>query len=419
MAPSKAIPKAKGIDNTLRLLKEGYLFIPNRMKTLQTNIFQTRLMGKKFICITGKDAAQLFYDSSKFIRHNVTPMRVQKTLFGVNAIQGMDGDAHLHRKQLFLSILTSERVSYLKEILRGKYRDTIPKWSSLNQINLFEESSCLLCESICEWCDIPITHEEATIRGQQFMNMVFAIGQIGPKYWEGKSSRKSTEKWIETIIKEVRSHGRKINKDTPLYQIAFYKDMNGNPLSDNKAAIELINVIRPVVAISIYIVFAALALHENPQLKELLKDPSSNYYDMFVQEVRRFYPIGPFLAAKVKQDFSWNGYLFQKDTLVLLDAYGINSDASLWKYPNVFSLENFSHWDHDLYKLIPQGGGDPKTGHRCPGELITLELMKESVDFLVNDIEYTVPNQNLNFSLSRIPTLPESGFIMANIKSSL
>lgn len=415
MAQSKTIPKAKGIDNTVRLLKEGYLFIPNRMKTLQTNIFQTRLIGKKVICITGKDAAQLFYDSNKFIRHNAMPKRIQKTLFGVNAIQGMDGDAHLHRKQLFLSILTTERVSLLKEILRGKYQDAIPRWSSLDQINLFDETSSLLCESACEWCDIPITHEEAKIRSRQFMNMVFSISQIGPDYWKGKASRKSTEKWIETIIKEVRSYDRKTNENTPLYQIAFYKDMNGNPLSDRKAAIELINVIRPIVAICIYIVYAALALHENPQMKELLKDPASNYYDMFVQEVRRFYPIGPFLAAKVKQDFSWDGYLFQKDTLVLLDVYGINSDASLWKYPNVFSPDNFLHWDHDHYKLIPQGGGDPKTGHRCPGERITLELMKESIDFLVNDIEYTVPNQNLNFPLNRIPTLPESGFIMTNI----
>lgn len=415
MTALKMIPKAKGFDNTIRLLKEGYPFIQNRMKALHTDIFQTRLMGKKSICITGRDAAVLFYDPEHFIRQNANPKRIQKTLFGVNAIQGMDGAAHLHRKQLFLSILTSERVSLLKEILHDKFKSSIPTWHKLEQICLFEESTRLLCESACEWCGIPITSEEANIRGKQFMTMVYAIGQIGPKYWKGKAARKSTEQWMETIIKEVRSGERSPQKETPLYQIAYYKGIDGNPLSDRKAAIELINVIRPIVAISIYIVFAALAIHDNPQLKESLRDPENPYYDMFVQEVRRYYPVGPFLGARVKKDFSWHGYPFKQGTLVFLDVYGIHNDPSLWKNPKVFSPENFRDWDQDAYKLLPQGGGDPNTGHRCPGELITLELMKETIDFLVNEIEYTVPKQNLNVSLTKIPTLPESGFVMSNI----
>lgn len=418
MTALKTIPKAKGFDNTIRLLHEGYPFIQNRMKKLHTNIFQTRLLGQKVICITGRDAVILFYDPDYFIRKKANPKRIQKTLFGVKAIQGMDGVAHLHRKQLFLSILTSERVSILKEILQDKYRTSIPKWQKLGQICLFEEAPSLLCESACEWCGIPITQEEAKIRGKQFMTMVYSIGQIGLNYWKGKSARKSTEKWIETIIKEVRNGERSPHKETPLYQIAFYKEIDGKPLNDRKAAIELINVIRPIVAISIYIVYTALAIHEHPQLKESLRNPSSPYYDMFVQEVRRYYPVGPFLGARVKKDFSWHGYPFKQGTLVFLDVYGIHNDPSLWKYPNVFSPENFRDWDHDAYKLLPQGGGDSKTGHRCPGEFITLELMKETIDFLVNKIEYTVPNQNLNYSLTKIPTIPESGFVMTNIVST-
>ena len=43
--------------------------------------------------------------------------------------------------------------------------------------------------------------------------------------------------------------------------------------------------------------------------------------------------------------------------------------------------------------------------------------MKASLDFLVNKIEYDVPNQNLSYSMERMPTLPESKFIMSNIRS--
>lgn len=49
------------------------------------------------------------------------------------------------------------------------------------------------------------------------------------------------------------------------------------------------------------------------------------------------------------------------------------------------------------------------------GEQITIELMKASLEFLLSKIEYKVPVQNLNYSLKKIPSLPESGFVMSNI----
>ena len=68
-----------------------------------------------------------------------------------------------------------------------------------------------------------------------------------------------------------------------------------------------------------------------------------------------------------------------------------------------------------MFELIPQGGGDAASGHRCPGEGITVEVMKASIDFLANRVRYEVPEQDLSFSLSRMPTLPESGFMMRKV----
>ena len=102
------IPKDKGLDNTINILKEGYLFIPNRMNLFNSNIFETHIMAQKAICITGKDAAKVFYNEDLFKRKGVAPKRIQKTLFGENAIQGKDGIAHIKRKSLFMNILTEE-----------------------------------------------------------------------------------------------------------------------------------------------------------------------------------------------------------------------------------------------------------------------------------------------------------------------
>jgi fatty-acid peroxygenase len=63
-----------------------------------------------------------------------------------------------------------------------------------------------------------------------------------------------------------------------------------------------------------------------------------------------------------------------------------------------------------------KAGGDYYTNHRCAGEWITIELMKTTLDFLVNSIQYDVPAQNLDVSLSRLPTMPKSRFIISNVK---
>ncbi|MFD1032661.1 hypothetical protein [Metaplanococcus flavidus] len=52
------IPKYKMRGSTTEVLKEGYRYIPNHMKKLGTDIFQTRLLGQKSIVMTGLKAME-------------------------------------------------------------------------------------------------------------------------------------------------------------------------------------------------------------------------------------------------------------------------------------------------------------------------------------------------------------------------
>jgi fatty-acid peroxygenase len=65
--------------------------------------------------MSGEEAAKVFYDNNYFKRKDVAPKRVQKTLTGQNGVQGLDGDAHRNRKQMFLSIMTPENMKTLKD----------------------------------------------------------------------------------------------------------------------------------------------------------------------------------------------------------------------------------------------------------------------------------------------------------------
>ena len=72
------MPKDSGFDKTLSVLKEGYEFVMNRDKEMHTNIFETRILGEKTICLTGSELAELFYDNTRFSRSDAAPVRVQK-----------------------------------------------------------------------------------------------------------------------------------------------------------------------------------------------------------------------------------------------------------------------------------------------------------------------------------------------------
>jgi fatty-acid peroxygenase len=113
----------------------------------------------------------------------------------------------------------------------------------------------------------------------------------------------------------------------------------------------------------------------------------------------------------------WDGFEFKKDALVFLDVYGTNHDPRVWTKPKEFLPERFEHWNGDPFNFIPQGGGNYHSGHRCAGERITIEAMKVSVEHLVNFMDYDTRPQNLNFSMTRLPTYPESGFIIQNVRS--
>lgn len=153
-------------------------------------------------------------------------------------------------------------------------------------------------------------------------------GAIGPKHWWSRLARGRAEQWIENVVKQTRAGPPA--EETPLQVIAFHRDVNGGLLDARIAAVEVLNLLRPTVATSVFI--------------------------------------------------------------------------------------TFHQWDGDPFNFIPQGGGDYTKTHRCPGEQIVIKLMKVAVDALVNQIEYEVPDQDLRIDFSRLPALPESGFVIWGVK---
>src|SRR5690625_7849836 len=117
MTKRMEIPKDKALDSSLSLLREGYRFIPKRRRKLHSDIFEIIVMGQKVICISGPEAAEIFYNEANFCRHGAVPKRIRKSIFGERGVQTLDWDAHTHRKSLFMSLFTEEGLNTLDEIV--------------------------------------------------------------------------------------------------------------------------------------------------------------------------------------------------------------------------------------------------------------------------------------------------------------
>jgi fatty-acid peroxygenase len=415
------IPHDRAIDSTLNMLREGYNFIWNRCRRFGSDIFQTRIMGQRAICIHGPEAAELFYDELKFQRRNAIPRRVVTSLFGKNALHTLDGEEHLNRKAAFLALMSPVSLAKLMDETTRQWRAAILHWERKDRVLLFDETQRILTRAMCAWTGVPLPESDAPRRARDFSRMVDAFGGVGPRLWNGKLARIATQAWVERIIESVRRGQIQVDPISALAIMAFHRRLDGRLLDTKTAAVELINVIRLTVAVSWYITFAALALHQHPaSQKRIMAEPAGTgeYTDLFMQEVRRFYPFTPYLGALVRKSFEWKGHLFKPGTLVLLDVHGTNHDPRIWEQPDEFWPERFQRWEGSAYNFIPQGGGPRVHGHRCPGEWITMQNVALALHFLTRTITYDIPKQDLRFDITRMPTAPRSGFMMRNVRAT-
>jgi fatty-acid peroxygenase len=403
------------LDSTLAFLRQGYPFISTRCRRYGTDLFETRLLLQRTICMRGAAAAQVFYDNERFVRAGAFPGRIQKTLVGIGGVQGLDGDEHRRRKQMFLSILSPAGAEGLAGRFGEQWRSAIGDWVRADRIVLHDEVARLLARAVCGWAGVPLPDNAVARRTGQLRAMVESPAAIGPVHWRGLLARAGAERWIGQLVNRVRRDGAAVPQDGVLSTVAAYRDAGGRPLDARVAAVEVLNVLRPTVAVARFVVFAALALHEHPTWRERLRAGSADI-ETFVQEVRRYYPFFPAAVARVRAPFDWHGHRFRPGRRVLLDLYGTNHDPRLWTEPPRFDPDRFRGWDGDPFTFVPQGGGDPQVHHRCPGEWATIELMKTAVTALTRWIDYQVPEQDLRVSLGRMPTLPASGFVIGQVR---
>lgn len=414
------IPRDRAFDATLALLREGYPFIQRRRQRLGADSFRTRVMGRRAVCLHGPEAAALFYDGARVQRGGAAPRRVVRTLFGEGGVQTLDGEAHRRRKEAFLRLMAPGSLERLAQVSAACWRDAVRAWEGAAQVVLFDDVPAVLARAVCAWAGVPLPEREAARRARDLVEMVDAFGGIGPRSWRGKRARRRSERWIEELIRAVRGGEIAASEDRALGLMARLAGEDGELLPARTAAVEVLNVLRPTVAVTWLIAFATLALAEHPEERALLavEGAGGEHADRFAQEVRRHYPFAPFVAARAKVPIAWRGETIAAGTLLLLDVWGASHDPQLWGDPEVFRPGRFRDRPLGAFDFISQGGG-PRTGHRCPGEWITLLQLTLALHVLTRCTTWSLaPGQDAGFDLARMPARPRSGVVLQDVRAT-
>ena len=412
------IPRTAAFDETLSLMREGYGFLPRRFADLDTPIFRTRLMLRDVICMTGPIAARLIYDDPRLTRVGAMPQTVLRLLQDKGSVQQLDGAAHRHRKALFVRILMEDRgaLERLVAIFRRQFLERVPDWSRMGAVSLGRELDLMLFRTALSWTQAPVDAETLDDDAALVADMIENAGHVRPRTFGTLFRRSLMERRFRAAFRDIRRGRLAPMPGSPMAMLAGYRDVHGELLPPTVAAVELINLIRPIVAIGRYISFAALRLQRHPQWKEILAEPDAERLTDFAEEVRRISPFFPFVGAVARASFDWKGYRIRRGQWLMLDLYGSCHDGQAFRGPDEFRPGRGLRRDEADYAFIPQGAGSTARGHRCPGEMATVEILKEAVRLLAGTIEYEVPEQDLSVSLTTVPTGPADGFVITGVR---
>lgn len=409
------VPEIKiKLTDVSQRLDEGYLLLSELRKEADAPVVKARLLNKEVIAVYGKEAARAFYDPANFKRKGAMPKLVLKTLFGEGGVQTLDDEEHNQRKKVFMDLMTPKRMEDYHRIVD---RTLTEKMEHLQgELELFDVAKDVLFRSICEWSGIDLTkmnEREINQLAEYQISMISSAVTNPITHIKGIENRKKSEKWAQSLIEDARINPVAGKENVALYAFANAKDTQGNLLPIDVAAVELLNIIRPTVALTVWIALMGHALFSRPDIYQRLHTEFDELQDSFIQEMRRYYPFFPMVPAFAKKDVTIDGYLIPEDSWVVLDLYGTNHDERSIETPEVFRISRYvgkeKHISYDEeYEMIAQGGGKFEAMHRCAGEWITLHALRVFSDQLVNKYEFSVPEQDWTIPMNQFPTYPNS-----------
>lgn len=359
------------VDDVIALLRRGYLWSRGRAPARVT-----RFAGQRAVVVAGEQGAAQLYDTERMSRAGAVPAPVSHTLFGKGAVHGLDGELHAVRKAMFVSLLTPAAVRDITDRAARRWDAEISTWPWRSSVAVAPTAAMVLGGAVFDWAGLAGTPAQTAARSRALWQVVDGFGSVGLARARAVLARRRSQSWLQAVVEGARE-GR-APMSLALRAVTAHRDVGGDLLDARTAAVELHNIIRPTVAVSWFVSYAVMAMAVDAGLRSDLAGGDDETLEAFAHELRRLYPFVPVLAARATTGFRWQGVDIGQGDLVVLDVYGSHHDEHSWPSANQLSLSCFRGREPGPFELLAQGGGDARAGHRCPGERLAIELVKDA-----------------------------------------
>ncbi|MEV7428458.1 cytochrome P450 [Nocardioides sp. NPDC092400] len=396
------------MDLTLRLLRHGYDGVAADREArgvgADAGTHASRLAGRRAVVVRSEPGVRFFYDESAAERKGVVPPPLAWLLFGRGALHGMDGVAHRERKQVMVDVLSADGLGPVVDRVAAELTAATERWPG-RQVSVHPALVSAYGRAVLQWAGLDLPDRRADQLAHRLGQQVDGFGFAGAAYLRGWASRLWWNRWATRLAADVRSGRAGVPEDSPAARL-----VGGLDVDDRTAGVELGNILRPTIAVAYLGTFAALRLAEHPEWRERLADPGEELARLaFAQEVRRTTPFAPVLAARATRPARIDGVRVRRGDRLVLDIMGIDHDPARWPAPHAFRPERFLDHAPGAFDLVPQGGGHP-SGHRCPGESLTLRVLGATLRVLA-PMPYSVVDDVVD--RTRMPTTPRDGLLVS------
>jgi fatty-acid peroxygenase len=366
--------------------------------------FPASMLGRRAAVLRSDEGVRAFYDATLVRRADAVPAPLKNLLFGRGAVHGLDDDPHAARKDLLRGLLGEPDHASL---VRAAADDLERRSRGWHTGGVTVHGECVEAYGVAalSWAGLLVPPGPAIRLSHELARIVDGFGGAVPAYPRAWLARLGTDRWFRARVEDVRQGRAATRSGSALGVLA------AAPLPARVAAVELGNLVRPTVAVSWLATDAALELARRPEWRErLATDEVGRDHVAFAQEVRRLTPFVPVLAGRLRRDAELAGVRLREGDRLVLDVRGVSLDPARWTAPESFDPDRFREWSPGPFDLVPQGGGDV-SGHRCPGESLTIRLLAETARVLAR-ARFRVEGA-AGLDLSRIPTLPGRGLPLA------
>lgn len=375
--------------------------------------FHARMLGRPALVVSGEQGVRTFYDPELVTRHGAVPAPIRLVLFGPGAVHGLNGAQHHRRKQLFLDVIDRQTATRLSAAVSARLEVAVAEWRRVGAVRLFDALAGVYGAAVLDWAGTGTSDEQARVISRELAAIVDGFGVGGSPYPRAALARVRAQRWALQVIRSAREGPTIPPEGTPVAMLAATPR---SQLSDLVAATELLNIVRPTVAVAYFGAYAAHAIDRRPDWRTRLASGSPEHLCAFEHEIRRWYPFVPLLTGRLQGHHEWGGHTYGRGDWMVLDVLGTNRDARAWARPDEFEPERFVGREPTAFDYVPQGGGDPAQGHRCPGEPLAVGILGTTLQHLAG-LDFELSATSTQVPADRIPSLPPDRMALHHVRS--